>query len=33
MNRKNLENLKHKKEGHREWKQGHVAWDEYREIV
>ena len=33
MNRELLEKLKHKKEACRGWKQGQVAWEEYREIV
>ena len=28
-----LENVKHKNEAYRGWKQGQVAWEEYREIV
>jgi len=28
-----LDKLKHKKEAYRGWKQGRVAWEEYREIV
>jgi len=30
MNRELLDNLKHKKEANRGWKQGQVAWEEYR---
>ncbi|KFV00164.1 hypothetical protein N340_13736, partial [Tauraco erythrolophus] len=33
MNKKLLDQLKHKKEAYRGWKQGQVAWEEYREIV
>jgi len=33
MNKELLNKLKQKKEAYREWKQGQVAWDEYREIV
>jgi len=33
MNKKLLNKLKHKKEVYRRWKQGQVAWEEYREIV
>ncbi|GAB0181783.1 mitochondrial enolase superfamily member 1 [Grus japonensis] len=33
MNKLLLDNLKHKKEAYRGWKQGQVAWEEYREIV
>ncbi|PKU39968.1 hypothetical protein llap_9736 [Limosa lapponica baueri] len=33
MNKELLDNLKQQKEAYREWKQGWVAWDEYREIV
>jgi len=33
MNKKLLDKLKHKKEAYRGWKQGQVAWEEYREIV
>ncbi|KGL87978.1 hypothetical protein N301_00234, partial [Charadrius vociferus] len=33
MNKKLLEKLKQKKEAYRGWKQGQVAWEEYREIV
>ncbi|KFW77528.1 hypothetical protein N336_11811, partial [Phalacrocorax carbo] len=33
MSKELLEKLKHKKEAYREWKQGQVAWYEYREIV
>jgi len=33
MKKELLAKLKHKKEADREWKQGQVAWEEYREIV
>ncbi|KAK4807026.1 hypothetical protein QYF61_000355 [Mycteria americana] len=33
MNMELLDKLKHKKEAYRRWKQGQVAWEEYREIV
>ncbi|GAB0187098.1 mitochondrial enolase superfamily member 1 [Grus japonensis] len=33
MNRELLDKCKHKKEAYRGWKQGQVAWDEYRETV
>jgi len=33
MNKELLAKLKHKKEAYRGWKQGKVAWEEYREIV
>ena len=33
MNRELLAKLEHKKEAYRGWKQGQVAWEEYREIV
>ncbi|KFQ85446.1 hypothetical protein N337_12339, partial [Phoenicopterus ruber ruber] len=33
MNKELLDKLKHKKEAYRGWKQGQVAWQEYREIV
>jgi len=33
MNKELLDKLKHKKEACRGWKQGQVAWEEYREIV
>ncbi|GAB0187326.1 hypothetical protein GRJ2_001197900 [Grus japonensis] len=33
MNKEVLDKLKHKKEAYRGWKQGQVAWEEYREIV
>jgi len=33
MNKELLDKLKHKKEVYRGWKQGQVAWEEYREIV
>ncbi|PKU28514.1 rna-directed dna polymerase from mobile element jockey-like [Limosa lapponica baueri] len=33
MNKELLDNLKQKKEAYRGWKQGQVAWEEYREIV
>ncbi|PKU45794.1 hypothetical protein llap_3880 [Limosa lapponica baueri] len=33
MNKELLDNLKQKKEAYRRWKQGQVAWKEYREIV
>jgi len=33
MNKELLDKLKHKKEAYRWWKQGQVAWEEYREIV
>ncbi|KAK4828554.1 hypothetical protein QYF61_027523 [Mycteria americana] len=33
MNKEFLDKLKHKKEAYRGWKQGQVAWEEYREIV
>ncbi|KAK4807184.1 hypothetical protein QYF61_024304 [Mycteria americana] len=33
MNKELLAKLKHKKEAYRGWKQGQVAWEEYREIV
>ncbi|KFW68190.1 hypothetical protein AS28_13777, partial [Pygoscelis adeliae] len=32
-NKELLDKLKHKKEAYRGWKQGQVAWEEYREIV
>ena len=32
-NKELLDKLKHKKEACRGWKQGQVAWEEYREIV
>lgn len=28
-----LNNLTYKKEVHREWKQGQLTWDKYREII
>jgi len=28
-----LDKVKHKKEAYRGWKQGQVAWEEYRQIV
>ncbi|GAB0176269.1 mitochondrial enolase superfamily member 1 [Grus japonensis] len=33
MNKELLDKLKHKKEAYRGWKQGRVAWEEYRETV
>ncbi|KFW64479.1 hypothetical protein AS28_12305, partial [Pygoscelis adeliae] len=33
MNKELLDKLKHKKEAYSRWKQGQVAWQEYREIV
>ncbi|GAB0209975.1 hypothetical protein GRJ2_003463200 [Grus japonensis] len=33
MNKELLDKVKHKKEAYRGWKQGQVAWEEYREIV
>jgi len=33
MNKDLLGRLKHKKEAYRVWKQGQVAWEEYRKIV
>jgi len=33
MNMELLDKLQHKKEAYRGWKQGQVAWQEYREIV
>jgi len=33
MNKELLDKLKDKKEAYRGWKQGQVAWNEYREIV
>ena len=33
MNRELPNKLRHKKEVYRGWKQGQVAWEEYREIV
>ncbi|KFW65086.1 hypothetical protein AS28_14346, partial [Pygoscelis adeliae] len=33
MNKELLAKLKHRKEAYRRWKQGQVAWGEYREIV
>ena len=33
MNKELLGKLKHKKEAYRGWKQGQVAWEEYREII
>lgn len=33
MKKNLLENLRCKKEGHRGWKQGQIAWEESREIV
>ncbi|GAB0184760.1 hypothetical protein GRJ2_000941300 [Grus japonensis] len=33
MNKELLGKVKHKKEAYREWKQGQVAWEEYRETV
>ncbi|GAB0190203.1 hypothetical protein GRJ2_001485600 [Grus japonensis] len=33
MNKELLDKLKHKKEAYRGWKQGQVAWGEYRGIV
>jgi len=33
MNKELLDKLKHKKEAYRGWKQGQVAWKEYRETV
>ncbi|GAB0177124.1 hypothetical protein GRJ2_000177600 [Grus japonensis] len=33
MDKELLDKLKHKKEAYRGWKQGQVAWEEYREIV
>ena len=33
MNKELLDKLRHKKEAYRGWKQGQVAWEEYRETV
>ncbi|KFV18118.1 hypothetical protein N340_13754, partial [Tauraco erythrolophus] len=33
MNKEFLDQLKHKKEAYRGWKQGQVSWEEYRAIV
>ncbi|KFU98828.1 hypothetical protein N340_10187, partial [Tauraco erythrolophus] len=33
MNKELLDQLGHKKKAYREWKQGQVAWEEYRTIV
>jgi len=33
MNKQLLDNLKHRKEAYRGWKQGQVTWEKYREIV
>ena len=33
MNKLLLDKVKHKKEAYRGWKQGQVAWEEYREIA
>ncbi|GAB0176265.1 mitochondrial enolase superfamily member 1 [Grus japonensis] len=33
MNKELLDKLKHKKEAYRGWKQGQVAWEEYKETV
>jgi len=33
MNKELLAKFRQKKEAYRGWKQGHVAWEEYREIV
>ena len=33
MNKELLDKLQHRKEAYRGWKQGQVAWEEYREIV
>jgi len=33
MNKELLDKPKHKKEAYRGWKQGQVAWEEYREII
>ena len=33
MNKELLDKLKHNKEAYRGWKQGQVAWEEYRAIV
>lgn len=33
MKKEFLDRLKHKHVAYREWKQGKVAWEEYREIV
>ncbi|KFV01476.1 hypothetical protein N340_10208, partial [Tauraco erythrolophus] len=33
MNKELLDQLRHKKKAYRGWKQGQVAWEEYREIV
>jgi len=33
MNKEILDKLKHKKEAYGEWKQGQVAWEEYRKTV
>ncbi|GAB0192613.1 mitochondrial enolase superfamily member 1 [Grus japonensis] len=33
MNKELLGKVKQKKEAHRRWKQGQVAWEEYREII
>ena len=33
MNKLLLEKLEHKKGAYRGWKQGQVAWEEYKEIV
>jgi len=33
MNKELLDKVKHKKEAYRGWKQGQVAWEEYRETA
>ena len=33
MNKEILDKFRHKKEAYRGWKQGQVAWEEYREMV
>jgi len=33
MNKLLLDELKHKKEAYRVWKQGQVGWEKYRETV
>jgi len=33
MKKELLDKVKHKKEAYRGWKQGQVAWEEYREII
>jgi len=33
MSKEPLDNVKHRKEAYKEWKQGQVAWEKHREIV